>query len=162
MSCIFYGILHFHDFTQQTQDFHFQNRERKGGNYIAPPTHNSEIFITIRLASGLQYFWGAFVHDLMVKYNLSNVEGKKSVWFIVDAVNRKDEFYWRTTNFKIVLIVLIAYSFGMKSHQRMKKDSWIDQENYYEEGNMSLDWLTGHFHDMDEFWTFLYIRGKSH
>jgi hypothetical protein len=41
----------------------------------------------------LRYFSGGSPYDIMVKYGVSHTEMLNSVWYVVEAVNQKKEWY---------------------------------------------------------------------
>lgn len=58
-----------------------------------PPIPNGPISTRVRLACALRYFAGGSPYDIMVKYGISHTEIFRSVWCVVDAINRVEEFF---------------------------------------------------------------------
>jgi len=58
-----------------------------------PPLPNVTISTEVRLACALRYFSGGSPYDIMVKYGVSHTEMLNSVWYVVEAVNNKKEWY---------------------------------------------------------------------
>ena len=58
-----------------------------------PPTPNGKISSDVWLACALRYFSGGSPYDIMVKYGVSHTEMLNSVWYVVEVVNQKKEWY---------------------------------------------------------------------
>ena len=54
--------------------------------------HNGPISNSVRLACAIRYFAGGSPYDIMCKYGISHTDVFRSVWFVVEAVNKVDEF----------------------------------------------------------------------
>ena len=71
----------------------YKNRGgRDGGMYVLPPVPNGPISTSVRLACALWYFAGGSSFDIMSKYGIGHSEVMESVWYVVEAVNKLDEF----------------------------------------------------------------------
>ena len=69
---------------------------RRGGrrnNPNPPPPPNGKISTSTRLACALRYFAGGSPYDIMSNYDVSHTEMIDSVWYVVDAVNKKESFH---------------------------------------------------------------------
>ena len=62
-------------------------------DHRTPPIANGLISTQIRLACALRYFAGGSPYDIMVKYGISHTEIFRSVWSVVDAINRVEKFF---------------------------------------------------------------------
>ena len=77
----------------------FQKLEPKLGGLIGecPENHrhvtNGMITKAVRLACTIRYFAGGSPYDIMCKYGVSHTEVFRSVWFVVDAVNKVEDFH---------------------------------------------------------------------
>jgi hypothetical protein len=58
-----------------------------------PPIPNGKISSEVRLACSLRYFAGGSPLDIMSKYGVSHTEVLNSVWYVVEASNKKKEWY---------------------------------------------------------------------
>lgn len=68
--------------------------ERRGSAYHPPPpVPNGVISTSIRLACAIRYFAGGSPYDLMCKYGISYIEVMRSVWAVVEAINKLQEFH---------------------------------------------------------------------
>jgi hypothetical protein len=62
-------------------------------NYQTPPVPNGGISTSVRLACALRYFAGGSPYDLMAKYGISHTEVLAGIWYVVEAINRREEFH---------------------------------------------------------------------
>jgi hypothetical protein len=60
--------------------------------YVLPPVPNGPISTSVRLACALQYFAGGSPYDIMSKYGISHSEVMETMWYVVEAINKLDEF----------------------------------------------------------------------
>ncbi len=63
-----------------------------GDNLAHPPVQNGQISTSVRLACVLRYFSRASQYDLIIKYGVYSTEVMRSVWYIVDVINRHNDF----------------------------------------------------------------------
>ena len=64
----------------------------KGGNYSLPPVRNGLITMYVQLACAIHFFAGRSPYDIMAKYGMSHSEVMESVWYVMDADNKVEEF----------------------------------------------------------------------
>ena len=76
-----------------------RNRARLGAirkrlnNPPLPPVPNGKICTSIRLACALRYFCGGCPYDVMPMYGVSHTEVLESVWYVVEATNKVEEWF---------------------------------------------------------------------
>ena len=58
-----------------------------------PPIPNGRISTDVRLGCALRYFAGGSPYDIMSKYGVSHTELMNSVWYAVEATNKKQQWY---------------------------------------------------------------------
>lgn len=66
---------------------------RRLNNPPPPPIPNGRISTDVRLGCALRYFAGGSPYDIMSKYGVSHTEMMNSVWYTVEATNKKNEWY---------------------------------------------------------------------
>lgn len=67
---------------------------RRGNNKnpIPPPPPNGKIDTSVRLACAIRYFAGGSPYDIITIFGISHSEMFNSVWYVVDAINKKKKF----------------------------------------------------------------------
>jgi hypothetical protein len=65
---------------------------REGGDYSLPPTPNGPISPSICLGAALRYFAGGSPYDIVLAFGISYSETMKSMWIVVDAINKCPQF----------------------------------------------------------------------
>jgi hypothetical protein len=66
---------------------------RRLNNPPPPPIPNGRISTDVRLGCALRYFAGGSPYDIMSKYGVSHTEMMYSVWYVVEATNKKQQWY---------------------------------------------------------------------
>jgi len=70
-----------------------ENEAGRIGNFAYPPTPSGKISSDVRLAFALRYFAGGSPGDIISTYHISLISVLLSVWGVVEAVNRCEEFH---------------------------------------------------------------------
>ena len=66
---------------------------RRLNNPLPPPIPNGRISTDVRLGCALRYFAGGSPLDIMSKYGVSHTENMYSAWYVVEATNKKQQWY---------------------------------------------------------------------